>query len=72
MTFDAKPPDAMTKAIRDSMLSCMSAMAEAQALAMKEAQSAGIALAKATKPDSYEGRKPSYTAAQVNLDYAKV
>ena len=67
MTFDAKPTDAMAKAIRDAMLSFMSAMAEAQALAMKEAQSAGIAHAKANKPDSYKGRKPSYTAAQVNL-----
>ena len=67
MTFDAKPTDAMAKAIRDAMLSFMSAMAEAQALAMKEAQSAGIAHAKATKPGSYKGRKPSYTAAQVNL-----
>ena len=67
MTFDAKPPDAMAKAIRDAMLSFMSAMAEAQALAMKEAQSAGIAHAKATKPDSYKGRKPSYTAAEVSL-----
>ena len=67
MTFDAKPPDAMAKAIRDAMLSFMSAMAEAQALAMKEAQSAGIAYAKATKPESYKGRKPSYTAAQVSL-----
>ena len=67
MTFDAKPPDAMAKAIRDAMLSFMSAMAEAQALAMKEAQSAGIAHAKATKPDSYKGRKPSYTATQVSL-----
>ena len=26
MTFDAKPPDAMAKAIRDAMLSFMSAM----------------------------------------------
>jgi DNA invertase Pin-like site-specific DNA recombinase len=67
MTFDAKPTDAMAKAIRDAMLSFMSAMAEAQALAMKEAQSAGIAHAKASKPDSYKGRKPSYTAAQVSL-----
>ena len=67
MTFDAKPTDAMAKAIRDAMLSFMSAMAEAQALAMKEAQSAGIAHAKATRPDSYNGRKPSYTAAQVSL-----
>ena len=67
MTFDAKPTDAMAKAIRDAMLSFMSAMAEAQALAMKEAQAAGIAHAKAIKPDSYKGRKPSYTTAQVSL-----
>ena len=67
MTFDAKPTDAMAKAIRDAMLSFMSAMAEAQALAMKKAQSAGIAHTKATKPDSYKGRKPSYTAAQISL-----
>ena len=67
MIFDAKPTDAMAKAIRDAMLSFMSAMAEAQALAKKEAQSAGIAHAKATRPDSYKGRKPSYTAAQVSL-----
>ena len=67
MTFDAKPPDAMAKAIRDVMLSFMSAIAEAQPLAMKEAQSAGIAHTKANKPDSYKGRKPSYTAAQVSL-----
>ena len=38
MIFDAQPPDAMSKAIRDSMLSFISAMAEAQAIAMKEAQ----------------------------------
>ena len=67
MTFDPKPANAMAKVIREAMLSFMSAMAEAQALAMKEAQSAGIAHAKATKPDSYKGRKPSYTAAQVSL-----
>ena len=67
MTFDAKPTDAMAKTIRDAMLSFMSAMAEAQALAMKEARSAGIGHAKTNKPDSYKGRKPSYTAAQVSL-----
>ena len=67
MTFNAKPTEDMAKAIRDAMLSFMSAMAEAQALAMKEAQSAGIAHAKATKPDSYKGRKPSYTTAQSNF-----
>ena len=61
MIFDAQPPDAMSKAIRDSMLSFMSAMAEAQAIAMKEAQAAGIAHAKAQDSKKYKGRKPSYT-----------
>ena len=65
MTFDAKPKDAMAKAIRDAMLSFMSAMAEAQAIAMKEAQAAGIAHAKATNPKAYRGRKPSYSFDQV-------
>ena len=50
MTFDAKPQDAMGKAVRDAMLSFMSAMAEAQAAAMKEAQAAGIAHARDAAP----------------------
>ena len=64
MTFEAKPKDAMSKAVRDAMLSFMSAMAEAQTIAMKEAQSAGIAHAKSQGSegrDKYRGRKPSYT-----------
>ena len=61
MTFEAKPKDAMSKAVRDAMLSFMSAMAEAQTIAMKEAQSAGIAHAKSQSRDKYRGRKPSYT-----------
>ena len=68
MTFDAQPQDAMSKAIRDAMLSFMSAMAEAQAIGMKEAQTAGIAHAKANdngpKPTKYRGRKPSYNWQQ--------
>ena len=67
MVFDAKPPDAMSKAVRDSMLSFMSAMAEAQTIAMKEAQATGIAHAKSTKPDAYKGRKPSFSLQQFNL-----
>ncbi len=66
MIFDAKPKDAMAKAIRDAMLSFMSAIAEAQALAMKEAQAAGIAHAKANNDKTYRGRKPSYTEKQVH------
>ncbi len=67
MVFDAKPPDAMSKAVRDSMLSFMSAMAEAQTIAMKEAQASGIAHAKSTNPEAYKGRKPSFSLQQVNL-----
>ena len=65
MTFDAKPRDAMGKAVRDAMLSFMSAMAEAQAAAMKEAQAVGIAHARETAPTKYRGRKPSFTAEQL-------
>ena len=65
MTFDAKPKDAMGKAIRDAMLSFMSAMAEAQAAASKEAQAAGIAHARDASPTKYKGRKPSFSAEQL-------
>ena len=65
MTFDAKPQDAMGKAVRDAMLSFMSAMAEAQAVAMKEAQAAEIAHAREAAPIKYKGRKPSFTAEQL-------
>ena len=65
MTFDAKPRDAMGKAVRDAILSFMSAMAEAQAAAMKEAQAAGIAHARETAPVKYRGRKPSFTSEQL-------
>ena len=65
MTFDAKPQDAMGKAVRDAMLSFMSAMAEAQAVAIKEAQAAGIAHARDAAPTKYKGRKPSFTAEKL-------
>ena len=65
MTFDAKPKDAMSKAVRDAMLSFMSAMAEAQAVASKEAQAAGIAHARGAAPTKYKGRKPSFSAKQL-------
>ena len=67
MTFDAKPQDAMGKAVRDAMLSFMAAMAEAQAVALREAQAAGIAHAKETEPQKYRGRKPSYITEQLVL-----
>ena len=65
MVFEAKPKDALGKAVRDAMRSFMSAMAEAQAVAMKEAQAAGIEHAKANNPKAYRGRKPSYSFEQV-------
>jgi len=65
MTFDAKPQDAMGKAVRDAMLSFMSAMAEAQAVSMKEAQAAGIACARDTTSMKDIGRKPSFTTEQL-------
>ena len=60
MVFEARPADAMSKAVRDAILSFMAAMAEAQAIANKEAQAAGIAHAKQLRPEAYKGRKPSY------------
>jgi putative DNA-invertase from lambdoid prophage Rac len=66
MTFDAHPSDAMAKAVRDAMLSFMSAMAEAQAVATKEAQKAGIAHAQESDTRKYRGRKPTYTEEQVH------
>jgi putative DNA-invertase from lambdoid prophage Rac len=66
LTFDAQPKDAEQKAMRDAMMSFMSAMAQAQATANREAQAAGIANAKARNPTAYKGRKPSYT--QENID----
>jgi len=65
MTFDAKPKDAMAKAVRDAMLSFMSAMAEANAVAMKEAQAAGIAHAKEKNPNTFKGRKPTFKYGDV-------
>lgn len=72
MTFDGSTSDPMQMAVRDAMISFMAASAQAQAEAMKEAQKAGIANAKAKDDGSYKGRKPSYTRAQlemtINLD----
>ena len=67
MVIDAKPSDAMGKAKRDVINSFMSAIAEAQAKGMKEAQAFGIARAKQNKTDIYKGRKPFFTLGQVNL-----
>ncbi len=65
MVFDAHPSNDMERAMRDAMISFMAAMASAQAEATKIAQRAGIDHAKATKDDTYRGRKPSYTRSQL-------
>lgn len=60
MTFDGSTSDAMQQAVRDSLISFMAAMAQAQAEVTKEAQKAGIAAAK-SDCRKYPGKKPSYT-----------
>lgn len=62
MTFDGATKEPMQQAIRDALIAFMSASAQAQAEALKEAQRAGIAYAKAQdRPRVYKGRKPSFS-----------
>jgi len=63
MTFDGTTSDPTQKAIRDALIGFMAAMAEAQAEANKEAQRAGIAHYKATSPEKFKGRKPTFDRA---------
>lgn len=60
MTFDGSTSDPMQQAVRDSLISFMAAMAQAQAEVTKEAQKAGIASAKRDSR-KYRGKKPSYS-----------
>jgi len=53
----------MQQAVRDALIAFMAATAQAQVEATKEAQRAGIDLAR-TKHDRYRGRKPSFTREQ--------
>ena len=62
MVFDGATTDPVQMAVRDSLIAFMSATAQAQAEATKDAQRAGIAHAKANEGDKYRGRKPSFTA----------
>lgn len=64
LTFDGSTQDPMQQAVRDALIAFMSATAQAQAEATKEAQKAGIAHAKAD-PKAYLGRKPSYNREQL-------
>lgn len=60
MVFDGATKDPIQQAVRDALIAFMAATAEAQAVATKEAQRAGIAAAK-SDPRTYRGRKPSYS-----------
>ncbi|MGR9310705.1 recombinase family protein [Rhizobium leguminosarum] len=62
MTFDGSTSDPMQQAVRDSLISFMAAMAQAQAEATKEAQKAGIEAAR-RDDRKYLGKKPSYSRA---------
>jgi len=64
MVFDGDTTDPMQQAVRDAMIAFMAAMAQANASALKVAQRAGIDQAK-SNPMKYLGRKPSYTAADL-------
>ncbi len=65
LTFDGATTDPMQQAVRDALIAFMAATAEAQAVATKEAQRAGIDSAK-HKPMAYLGRKPSYDRAKLD------
>ncbi|XIA64210.1 recombinase family protein [Bradyrhizobium sp. TZ2] len=64
MVFDGATTDPMQMAVRDALIGFMAATAQAQAEATKDAQKAGIDLAKASKPAAYRGRKPTFTREQ--------
>ncbi len=65
LTFDGATKDPMQQAVRDALISFMSATAQAQAEATKEAQRAGIAHARASGDNRYLGRKPSFNRGQL-------
>lgn len=71
LVFDGATKDPMQQAVRDALIAFMSATAQAQAEATKEAQRAGIAHAKA-RDDAYRGRKPSYTRTQLDAVRAQL
>jgi putative DNA-invertase from lambdoid prophage Rac len=72
LTFDGATKDPMQQAVRDALIGFMAATAQAQAEATKEAQRAGIELAKAKPADEegrrhYKGRKPSFSREQFDI-----
>ena len=67
MTFDGATRDAMQAAVRDALIGFMAATAQAQAEALKEAQKAGIKMARESDEGAmkYRGRKPTFDAEQL-------
>lgn len=67
MTFDGATKDAMQAAVRDALIGFMAATAQAQAEALKEAQKAGIKMARESEDGAtkYRGRKPTFDAEQL-------
>ena len=65
MTFDGSTRDPIEQAVRDSMIAFMAATAHAQAEATREAQRAGIDLARSER--RYRGRKPAFDRATLNI-----
>jgi len=67
MTFDGATRDPIQKAVRDALIGFMAATAQAQAEATKEAQKAGIKMARerSDAPIKYRGRKPTFDAEQL-------
>lgn len=67
MTFDGATKDPIQKAVRDALIGFMAATAQAQAEAIKEAQKAGIKMAREGDDAivKYRGRKPTFDAEQL-------
>lgn len=65
MTFDGATSDPIQQAVRDAMIAFMAATAQAQAEALREAQRAGIELAKTE--NRYRGKKPTFDRVKLGL-----
>ena len=68
LVFDGATNEPMQQAVRDSLIAFMAAMAQAQAEATKQAQTAGIAHAQDHDDGTkYRGRKPTFNCEQFAL-----
>ena len=67
MTFDGATRDPIQKAVRDALIGFMAATAQAQVEALKEAQKAGIKMARESEDGAakYRGRKPTFDAEKL-------